>query len=727
MAADEPAEEEAQPASKAPVQLDNVEVTAQRRSESIQKVPVAVTAITGQDIEKSNITGIEGYLSQTPNVSFASNGSRDRKEISVRGISNQLDPYSDVRPSAYGFYIDDFSVASATSNPEVVDLERIEVLRGPQGTYFGRNAIGGAINITTHKPEDSWYGQVDLSYASHNTRSATAILNIPVAPGLFDLRLSARQEKSDGYIENVNPIGGGNDSDYSTARIIARLTPSDRLTWDNTLSYTSEEVGMRSGVPTGYLTSTWRSVYYGGATGFIADDDGVGFYPDNTDRVNFNRPQSVGTRWWYATSHLTYDFDAATLTAIAGYLDNDSWNRGDVDGGSYDYFYETDNMTRRSTSGELRLQSSGERLIDWSVGAMGGKDSGSTFQETYYGTDNTFGKNDGDVITGVYGDASTRYAAVFGQGTWNFSERAKLILGGRYSYEKVQYHQIRASNGAVSSDSDRSKAFNDFSPRVTLSWQASENTMYYATISRGFKSGGVQTAQASLKDSYDPETLWSYEIGGKWDLFDHRLRLDASAFYMDWKNVQQSTRFYISTSGSLVSVTGIDNAASARSFGFDGSATMRITSDLTASLQVGYLNAKYLNYQNALIDGAVIGASGMPMINAPRWTASTQLEYRRPVSGNYEGFVRGEWSFRDQALTSSYGLRYDQYPFVAPSYTNTNLRLGIESGKLTVTAYVENLFDKHYFTNVYEKAFYSGVQAEPAYRSVGLKLSYRFY
>ena len=180
---------------------------------------------------------------------------------------------------------------AGTSNPQIVDLERIEVLRGPQGTYFGRNAVGGAINVITKKPGNDWYGEVGLDYSSHDTRGAHAVANIPVINDVLALRASGQIEESDGWIKNINPVGGGNDYDYKTARLQARLTPGDKLTWDFAYSYSDEETGMRVGVPTGFITATWRAVYYGNQQGNITNPDGVGFYPSNDDRVNFNRPQ----------------------------------------------------------------------------------------------------------------------------------------------------------------------------------------------------------------------------------------------------------------------------------------------------------------------------------------------------------------------------------------------------------------------------------------------------
>ncbi|NKF22609.1 TonB-dependent receptor [Solimonas marina] len=707
--------------------LAEVVVTAERRKQSLQDVPVSVTAINAETIEKANVKGIEDVFAMTPNVSFISSGSRDRKDLSIRGINNQINAYDDVRSSSYAFYIDDFNVSAGTSNPEVLDMQQIEVLRGPQGTYFGRNALGGAINITTNKPTNDWLVKGGLGYSSYDTRHAEAIVNVPVIKDIFAIRAAGQIDKSDGWIKNINPIGGGNDSDYKSGRVIGRFTPNSRLTSDLTYSYSNEETGMRAGVPTGFLTRTWAAVYYGGSPGYgLADPDGVGFYPDNRDEVNYDRPQKVGTKFHYFDSRTTYDFDTAQLTAVIGHLNTTIFNYGDVDGGSYDYYYENFALDRDSTSGELRLQSTGSGPLEWSFGAMYGRDSGEKNQVTYNGADAQSG-DEGTEITGTYSNASINYAAAFAQATWHFNEQWALTGGGRYSHDDIHRHIIDTSSGTTNNDDTRQVTFNDFSPRLTLNYAVSKDWMNYATISKGYKAGGVQTSQLSLKNDYAPEKLWNYELGTKLELFDHRLRLDAAVFYMDWQNVQQSSNFqYFDDNGDLVSVSGISNASSASSTGVELSADAAITRHLRLSVQAGYLDSKFDSYKNALVDGQTFDASGMQMIAAPRWTGGAQAQYTVPVFDAYDAFIRGEWSVRSSMLSNNYALLYNEKPFISPGYNNINLRVGFEGEKFSVVAYAQNLFDNNYYNNAYEKAFYSGVQVEPSYRSFGVSLKYTF-
>jgi len=708
--------------------IDEVVVTAQRRTESIQDVPIAITAVGEQTLRDSNVKGIEDYFALTPNVSFRSDGSRDRKDLGMRGISNQLNQYANVRPATYAFYIDEFNVVAGTSNPQIVDLERIEVLRGPQGTYFGRNAVGGAINVITKKPDDNWYGELGLDYSSHNTRNGHGVINVPVIDGKLALRASGQIEKSDGWIENINPVGGGNDYDYKTYRAQARLTPTDKLTWDFAYSYSNEETGMRVGVPTGFITATWRAVYYGNQPGDITNPDGVGFYPENDDSVNFNRAQKVGSQYDYASTRAVYEFDKVSLTAVAGRIKSDVFNYGDVDGGSPDFYYENLLLKRESTSGELRLQSLGTSQLEWSIGASIGEDKGRMRQYTLHGAQSPQNRPEGSETTAGESDGSTNYWAAFGQATWRFADQWHLILGGRYSYEKVDTYAVSRSNGVQTGINDRTVDFDDFSPRFTLGWEPAPNVLAYATASRGFKSGGTQTSNnINLSNEFKPEILWNYEAGVKLDLMNRKVRLDGTVFFMDWQDVQQLIRFqFLDNTGAIRAVSGIANAAKASSYGAEFSADAAITERFKLSTQIGYLRAKYDDYPAALIDGLVLDLSGKTLVDAPQWTLGAQGHYQMPLTSTLEGFARVEWNYRDEALGNPYVYRYYQWPFITPSYQVTNLRLGIEGEKLRLVAYAENLFDEEYFSNSYEKAFYSGVQVEPSTRIFGVSLTYKF-
>ena len=732
--------QEAKTAAAEAVAVSEIIVTAQRRTESIQDVPIAITAISAETLRRNNVRGIDDVLALTPNVSFQTNGSRDRKDLAIRGISNQLNPYADVRQTSTAFYIDEFNVVAGTSNPQIVDLERIEVLRGPQGTYFGRNAVGGAINVITKKPTDRFEGEVEVGYSSFDTFRGMGVLNVPIAPGLLSVRASGQYEHTDGNIRNIHPIGGGNGGEFYTGRIQARLTPLDGLVWDFTYSTSNEEIGMRAGVPTGYVTSTWTSVYYrptnpAAQPGFIGNPDGVGFFPTNNNRVNFNRPQSVGSKYEFLSTRFTWDLDLATLTGVLGRIKSDVFNYGDVDGASPDFFYEDFFLNRQSTSGELRLQSNGEHFFNWSLGFFAGEDTGLTDQSTYHGSASPIcpasfnRKCEGLEITGLDSDSSTNYLALFGETRFNFTDQLSATVGLRYSYERTFNKSQTRSNGIITGNNDRRAPFEDISPKFTLAYKASDDWLIYGTASRGFKSGGTQTSgSALLANEFQPETIWNYEIGTKVDLFDKRLRLDFAAFYMDWKNVQQTIRFQFIEPGTglLRAVSGISNAGAAESYGLEASFDAAISDNFKLSGQLGFNEATWTDFKNALIDGIVIDVTGKRLVNAPRWTMGAQAQYNQPLSETLSLFGRAEWNYRSEVYSTPLAYRYNGFPFIAPDFHNVNLRAGVDFGAMRATVFVENLFNARYFSNAYEKAFYSGVQVEPSYQRIGASLGYKF-
>ncbi|WP_417450309.1 TonB-dependent receptor [Kordiimonas sp.] len=704
--------------------LEEITVTAQRREQSLQDVPVSVSAFTSTAIERNNFQGVDDYLSRTPNVSFISSGGRDRKSISIRGITNFLSVDQDVRPSTVAFYLDDFSVGGGSVNPPMMDIERIEVLRGPQGTYFGRNAVGGAINVTTKKPDNDLFAQAKIGYSSFDTKDVEAIINVPIVQDVLAIRGNMKWTKTDGNIENINPIGGGNDSEYINGRTAIRYTPTDRLTVDVNVSVTDEVSGMREGVPSGVFSEFAGNTLFGYLNG-QPDPDGVGFYPENRDKVNFNRPQEVGTHFWYTTGKVAYDFDEITLTSITGYMDSKGFLAGDIDGGSVDGWYETKDLYRTSLSQELRLQSTGSSDLEWVIGGLLARDKGNVEQYTYAGAENAFGLPEGTTVTETQTNGKTTSVAVFGEATYHLTDRLSVTGGLRWTHEKIDSVQVNVSGGIISDSVDETASFSDISPKVSVGYSINDNTTAYATVSKAFKSGGVQTNQLLPDKTYDPETLWNFEAGLKSELLDRRLRMNIAAFYMKWKDLQ--TEFQdgiINENGDIAFVTGIENADSARSYGVEAEFTGLVTENLTMGASIGYLNAKYENFVS-YIEGQNYTLDGYTIPNSPKWTLSGDAEYTFPVVGDYEGYIRAEWFYRGDTVSNKDYLIKSGFPYEVPDYNSTNVRVGMGNDQYSIVAYVENVFDNNYYTNAYQKAFVGGLFVEPSVRTVGIRLSFK--
>jgi iron complex outermembrane receptor protein len=664
-------------------------------------------------------------------VSFTSEGTRDRKELSLRGVSDQLSPDNNIKEGSFGFYIDDFNVAQGTSNPEIVDIDRIEVLRGPQGTYFGRNAVGGAINITTKQPTNDFYAEASAQYSTFTTIDRHAVLNLPVIDNLLAIRIVGREETSDGNIKNINPIGGGNDSRYVYGKVIARLTPNEALTIDTTATGSYENVGMRNGVPSGVLGDFSASVLYSGPPyNGQAIPDGVGYYPNNTNEVNFNRPQNDGDRLNYVSNRVKYDAGAFAVTNVVGYLYSNEFEGGDIDGSSLDLWYERESIKRTSLSEELRVQSTpGQgRVLDWTGGFYFGHDSGHATQYTYAGSQNPFGLPEGYEVTSSLGASSDVSVALFGEGVWHIDPALSLTVGARYTHERVDNDGFNTSGLEVLNYVNGGVSFNNFSPRVSVLYVASPEVNLYGTISRGFKAGGIeaQPVASGGNQVYKPETLTNYEFGVKTESADKRLRLDADVFYMDWKDIQAdySIGQQLPNNGGVYFITGVANAAKARSYGFETETEALLLPGLTAGAGAGYDRAYYVDYPNAETGVGTAGdLSGATLPNAPKWTLHANSEYTHKLAAQLSGFLRLEWYYRGAIVPDQNSEFHTGFPWDVPSYNVWNLRAGLTHDNWSVIGFVENLSDRKYYTNAYEKAFVTGMFVEPSYRSFGIRVT----
>jgi len=706
--------------------LTEVVVTAQRREQNQRDVPISLTVFSADSVDKQNFQGVENYFAQTPNVSFTTQGSRDRKVLALRGVSDLLSPDSNIREGSFAFYVDEFDVAPGTVNPELVDVDHIEVLRGPQGTYFGRNSVGGAINIVTKQPTNDWYLEGSSQYSSFNTVDSHVVLNAPLVNDLAALRVVGRYERSDGNIRNINPIGGGNDNKYDYGKAQLRLTPNEQLTVDFIGAITKENAGMRDGVPSGVLASFSQFLYgelpYNGQ----AIPDGVGFWPNNTNKVNFNRPQDVGTRYAYGENRIRYSTDAFNITNVIGYINSNEFLMGDIDGSSIDFFYERESIKRDAMSEELRIASNPGKMIDWTAGLFFSHDRGHTRQFTYAGAQATLNLPDGAEITSSYSDADAKSYAVFAEGVWHATGQFDATVGGRFTHEQVSQLAYNTSSGVINGLVDAGATFNNFSPRFSAKYALNDLQNVYATISRGFKSGGVQPGTELVKKSYDPETLWNYEVGFKGEFLERRLQVNSSIFFMDWKNIQTESAFgQTNSSGAIEFIDAIGNAASARSYGAETEVIGRVLPELTLSAGLGYDEAKFVKYEKAFVEGVQQPLNGAPLPNAPRWTGHAAAEYTHHLSNEHDGFVRLEWNFKGAIKPDLTSEVHSGFPYDVPGYNVTNLRLGVTSDKWDVIAFAENLLNRKYFTNAYEKAFAGGMFLNPSYRSFGVKVTVR--
>ena len=727
------------------VGIEEVVVTAQRREQNLQDVPISISAFNADAVEAYMFNDVTEFVTRTPNISWKSDGSKSRRELSIRGVTNFLDVNSPLRPATFAFYVDDFSIVGSSSNPPIMDVERIEVLRGPQATYFGRNATGGGISITTKTPHNELAGSVMVDYSNYDTKDVEAVVNVPIMKDVLAMRGNIKYTESDGNITNVNPIGGGNDSEYKYARAKILFTPTDELSVNVTGTLASETTGMREGVPSGAFSFFAERLYGRDFARFedrdgdgLADPlhDGIGFWPENRDKVNFSFPQEVGTTYRMITGRVDYELDKVLFTSITGHISSDFNLNGDVDGSSIDAWNEFRNIERTSFSHEMRIQSNDETSrLRWNIGGLYAEDEGHIFSQTYSGADNAFGLPAWtrigltDNIDGIEG------WHLFGQVEADFTKSLTLSFGGRYSEETRTASQEFVSVGGDMTTIAVDEKFTSFSPRFSLNYAMTEDVNLYTTIAKGFKSGGV-TRFGTEGIPYNPEIVWNYEVGVKADLLGNRLRVNAAAFYMDWSDMHVS--FLVPQLGESAGGTFISNADSAFSKGVELAVTALPVDNLIVNFNVGYLKAE-LDKATVFIRDNVCNhrppstecnhvLDGSPTPLSPEWTMSADAEYTFPVSPAYDGFARVEWTYRDEVYRIQVEdlLQPDGFPWQVPSYDFFNVRAGIQHKNFTVTGYAENVFNSHFYQNAYRKAWAGGVSLEPSLRSYGIRVRYTY-
>lgn len=712
---------------------EEILVTARRRTESIDDIPSSISVFSEASITRSNIEDVTDYFAKTPNVSFTESGTRGERDISIRGVSN-----IGGQVSALAFYVDDFNIvngpktantgnANSSLNPQLQDVERIEVLRGPQGTFFGRNSTGGAINVITKKPGPDFYGEVTAGYERFDTWSIAGVVNAPLSSDGVYFRLSAMREEGDGAIRNVHPVGGSSDTEFSNVRAALRIMPDTRLTADFSVNYTNEHQGASALVATGVLSASSRGLAAAAGHG-TAIEDGIGFFPENRWEYNRDVREWSKNRFLTLTGRLEYALDFMTVTSITGYLDSRHRSLSDLDGTSYAYVEQRVDVESDTFSQEIRFSSSGGGRLDWVIGGLYAKDTlNQTFAVTagsggFVGLPEGFRIDTGDI------DFKTKSQAIFGELTWHATDRLDVTLGGRYSKDKVSQH-VEGINFEVPDTPGSGKvSFSDFSPRLGLTYEFSDDATGYTTVSKGYKAGGLQlnvTQNLPVVD-FDEEEIWNYEAGIRIHALDRRLNLNASVFYMDWKNLQVTTNVALldPETDEITFLNTTSNAASATNKGFEVELRAVPVDAFRLGMTAGYLKAKFDKFPNAVVQGTVIDLSGKSIPRAPKWTLSADAEYNAALSDDIEGFVRAEWNYRSMTYPTVDSLVLAGFPYRALGFNVWNFRAGVEGERFSVSAYVENAFDKDYFTKTEDFGF-AGIRLHPAVRTFGLKLTLR--
>lgn len=773
--------------------LEEILVTAQRREQNLQEVPISVTAFSGEQLERANVKSAADYLAMTPNVSFtedAQSGSRGIG-VSIRGVNNLVSG-ENAFVNSVGNYLDEFSVASVpngVANPMLLDMERVEVLRGPQGTYFGRNSLGGALNLTSRAPTDKYEGALTVGGESYNHAgdmyNITGIFNAPLG-STFGIRGVAFYEKSTGMVKNIGPGEANSGHEYVNVRLRGVWDPTDSTKLGFTFIYSDEDQGTDENVPSGYLDLDTVDTF--GLNPGVAFDPGTGFWPDNQNKLSHDLNESNKLETTVGIVNFAQKFnDQMTFKAVAGVIDATQKRLFDNDLiGNLDLLSRDNKYDGNSYSIEARLESKSS-AIDWVVGALYAHDEQKQFNNVAISTDPTATFNGvGFLPPFPEGLGLARNnklfkvdsTAVFADATWHATERLDLILGARYTSDDVlnsrTSYGIAPSCGCgpgdpaffpsfvnfVRPDATGKSTFTDTSPRAGLRFAWSDTGSVYATVSKGYKAGGDSTGNntnapgsPAVDVPFKAETLRNYELGIKTEFADRRIRLNASVFYLDWSNLQVEA-FRFLTPGDLSSNFEQTVNVDSRGKGAEIELLAAPMTGLTIGASLGYLDTEITDEPVCDVPGGpatciqITGgftpsAIGLSMPKAPRHTNDFFGEYHWPVGTN-SAWLRAELQHRSsqysdiEALTNlqtrgpspNQGLTRvvgpDQFPYKVPAFDVFNLRFGYDWQRAALNIYAQNLFDEKYYTGTQENFGLSGIRLRPHPRVYGANVTFKF-
>jgi iron complex outermembrane receptor protein len=686
--------------------LQEIVVTAQRRAENLQTTPIAVSALTAETIRNAGIGRLEDFSTALPNVYISPRDLRTTS-ISIRGISADLNnPGLD---QSVGVYVDGVYMGrAATINSNLFDLERIETLRGPQGTLYGRNTIAGAVNVITRRPGAAARGSAVASYGSDDAFRANAGGSGPLGEGLYG-GLALSIDRRDGLVENTLTKTRLDDLDSLGGRVALVIDRGGA--WDLTLRADASRDRTHSGA--------YDVLNDGAFTGTPFDD------PSPTDRKVAQSTDTTQNRNIFgASAELNWRLGGGALTAITAYRGYDWKNIQDNDYSPLDLLDTGIRENQTQFSQEVRFASDATRRFSYVAGAFFYDQTLKTTSSVVIGPD--LGVYRVRTNAAIRADVDTKSYAVFGRGVLRLTDQLSLAGGARYTREDkdLEFQQFGDPFQVIAANIGRRTldlSENKFSPSVTLEWRPAEHVFGYATFSQGFKSGGFNVFSVTATDDarYRPETVDNYELGLKTEFLDGRVRLNAAAFYMDYRDLQQNQ---LIATGSGIARFQTSNAAEAHSKGIEVEFAAAPTRSLQLTASYGYLDAKFDAYPNATPAGADFTDNHLPF--APRTSLSAAAEWTQPIAGNLEVFVRGEASYRSRIYFAS----NNAYSDGGLTLLNARAGLGRPDGRWRVTIWGRNLTDETYAINRFAGAIVPGqvLQALGAPRSGGVELSLKY-
>lgn len=741
--------------------LEEVIVTAQKREQSAQDVSVSITAYGSEQLNELGVNNPKDLGEFTPNLYVATTSGNVNPAFSIRGVGTRDFLSNGVAPVA--IYVDEiFLPSNSMSGFSIFDIQQVEVLRGPQGTLFGRNTTGGAVSFATKKASQEFEAYINGGIGNYNSKKVEGAVGGAISD-TWAMRVAAKAEKSDGFHENIltgDDVGG---ADTVSARMSFAWTPNDDINvsfnvhggTDRSQNWPWTHVGLASPVPTASNSTLPGGLVYEGTCGDIQTQslnyfqancvDKIGYSDPNDDpfKGEYSQEAKVNIDAFGAAANVGWDLGSFTLSYIAGYESLDRAYGEEFDGGPFllsDTYYQAD---FDAYSHELRLTSNEPYLdkTDWIVGL-----NYSTNEVISYDTYQNFDRT--NHITIVDYEQETTSIGVFLHTETQLTENWKLIGGLRWTEDSVDFKgknsfgEIQAGGvqdlfgegsglpihwpllydadptndvayeGQVWASIDDSIDTGEATGKIGLDYTPNEDLLIYGSVSRGYKGGGYVGFWLSLEEDYgpyDPEYVTAYEFGFKSTLLDGRMQLNGAAFLYDYTDYQ----LYGYNPNTFVFT--IVNAGSMDISGVELEMSWLPMEGLTVQTGLGYTNSE--------LTAEEFGVDSVNMPYAPEWNFSSLMRYEWPVGEALQASVQATYSYQSKVY-------FDELEAEAISqdgYGVYGARVALESqdGEWKASAWVKNASDKEYWQGIFRSGTGQVLSALPgAPRTFGLELEY---
>lgn len=675
-------------------------VTAQRRSERMQDVPASISAFGDATIKEAGIASLSSIAPRVPGFYFGSFGV-SRPQLYIRGIgTRQFDPGSE---ASVGMFVDEIYLGrTGGAFGTIKDIERIEVLKGPQGTLYGRNTIAGAINVISKDPTDDLSGEIEAGIGNFGAYNLFGAISGPVAEGL-SVRASGWRTYNHGYTQNLTTGRHTQGIENYGGRLKLKWQPSDRLT-----VHLAGEIGRDDG--TSYQAESLGNITNPSAV--FLGRPGVGYtatpnpYKDflNQDPVYDRNIESI-------VGKLSYDADVATFTSITSYRHSRFVESRDFDFTPLDILRQDIDETTKQFTQEIRITSnpsgalSAGGNLDWILGAFYYHDRSEREELLSFRADSAVGfatgRQQDDIVLGGY---RTKSLALFGQATYRLPAGFEVTVGGRWTEDRKRAGFAGSTTApgfplvvTPFNVQDLGRKWSSFDPKVVVAYKPNNDVNLFASYSKGFKSGGFQYSpfsEAQARIIFDPEKLNAYEIGAKTRWLDGKLVLNVGAFYYDYKNLQVSR--ITALPPPAAAATLITNAASSTIKGGELEISYRVTSGLSFDAAYAYTDAKYDRY----LFNATVDFSGTRMVRAPKHSLNLGVQNRFQLGKDSSLLVRADFAYLSRFYfdpgegKAIYG---NTVPLsVEDGYGLLNLRATYTVSDWRFSLFMNNVTDKYY-------------------------------